>query len=281
MTDEIIRPDTVLESVNWEQSNGEIITRLADPADPRNTTNADQWVEAADLDSDVTLTVAHPDPSGNLDGEQTFVIRVRSSDNDVGDPASATFELREDSTLIQAFETDASVTQDQDGETWIGTWDATDISNASDVEMRILGDSTGGKPGVRDTVEVGAFRWEAQVAPSEFVEVVTVAPTGLSDTEATLEGEVEWDDTDVDVWFEWGEVGSGFPNQTTVQTFTTPGTDQFDETLTGLSSDTEYEYRAHAELATEETDQGAIISFWTAPEEPAAPTNLDASFSNE
>ena len=185
MSDENLWADTVIESVNWEQSDAEILTRLADPDDPRNTTDADNWVEADDLDDDVTLTVGLPEPSADMEGQQTFVARVRSSDNDMGSPAEATFELREGSTLIETFYDAVDVTQDQDGETFIGTFDATDITDPSAVEMRFFGDSTGGKPGTRDTCEVGAFRWEAQVAEAEPL-IMSMTGSGVGSLESSV-----------------------------------------------------------------------------------------------
>lgn len=227
-----------------------------DPTEP----NTENWLEADDLDSNVEMVGAFEVPSADLDGEQILQARLRGSANDPGDNPSFTFELREGSTVVETFFSNESVTQNQDGELFEGFFDASDISDPTAVEIGINGESTGGKPGTRDTVEIGRTRWA--VGLDQFVDVSTLAPTDVSVDEARFNGSVEFAALDVDVWFEWGEVGAGFPNTTPTQS--SVGQGNFDELVTGLDANTEYEYRAHADGDTgTATDTGGVMTFTT------------------
>ena len=244
-----------------------------DPTEP----NTQDWLEVDDLDEDVEMIGAFEDPDVNLEGEQTFQIRLRSSDNEMGDQAEATVELREGSSVVETFISEQEITQDQDGEYFEWTWDATDLSDVSgaDVEIGVNGDSTGGMPGDRDTIEVGRVRWVASLAQS--VDVETQEATDVGGTEATLHGEVtDYSGADIDqgfeVWFEWGEDGAGMPESTPTQTLADTGT--FDETITDLDPDTTYEFRAHVDwVDTGQTDDGDVLTFTT--------DDLDVSISTE
>lgn len=104
----------------------------------------------------------------------------------------------------------------------------------------------------------------AEDSPADEDESVTVTTMDVADVSATsarLRGEVtELSGADeVTGWFEWGEPG-GETKTTAHQTLTSVGS--FDEEVTGLDSDTEYEFRAVAEAVTT-TDVGDIHSFTT------------------
>lgn len=81
--------------------------------------------------------------------------------------------------------------------------------------------------------------------PDPEVTVETLPAEGVGETEATLAGEViSLEDADeAEAFFEWGPVGSGFPNES--ERFTV-GEHQFRADLDGLDDGTEYEYRAVA-----------------------------------
>ncbi len=106
--------------------------------------------------------------------------------------------------------------------------------------------------------------------PEESLEVETNAASDVGETSATLNGEL----TELEVYdeatvaFEWGESGSGLANTTAEQTLTSTGS--FDEALTGLDADTEYEFRAVAEANGDE-DTGDTLSFTTDDEEEDPP----------
>lgn len=95
--------------------------------------------------------------------------------------------------------------------------------------------------------------------------VETGEATNIGDNSATLTGElIELENADeANVYFEWGEQGN-LSNSTSTQTLSATGS--FDEFVSGLSSGTDYEFRAVAE-ANGETDTGAVMSFTTEEEE--------------
>ena len=86
--------------------------------------------------------------------------------------------------------------------------------------------------------------------------------SGITCNSVTLNGSVNINPsgTATEVWFEWGTTQS-LGNSTTHQTMTTSG--NFSQTLTTLSPNTTYYYRAVANNASSGTVQGSIISFTT------------------
>ena len=229
---------------------------------------------AGDQDADTNLRVGMADPGAGLDGEQTVRFGVRKSSDGGNDP-DARFFLYEGGTQVTQLGGDITITADT-GEEHIRTFDATDITNSADVELRVEGERSGGMPQDRRTVEPRYITWVASL--DVYVEVTTDAATSITTSEATLNGTVDFSGDSADVWFEYGEIGAGLPSSTPTQTFTEAGEHAFDEALTGLDSDTEYEFRAHAERDSEETDTGDVLTVWTEPETPAAPTDLSGEF---
>ena len=98
--------------------------------------------------------------------------------------------------------------------------------------------------------------------PMDSTSVETIAATDVNENTATINGEL----TDLgtastaDVWFEWGEMGEGLSNVT--DTLQLSETSTFDEELTGLTSETEYEFRAHAST-DDGADVGDVLTFET------------------
>lgn len=106
--------------------------------------------------------------------------------------------------------------------------------------------------------------------------VITNGPTAVEPESATLEGTLSFTgyDGSADVWFEWGELGAGFPNTTTTQTYSE--STSFSETVS-VDPDTEYEYRAHTSHDTAGDDQGDVVSFWSALEISGTVTDTSAT----
>ena len=93
------------------------------------------------------------------------------------------------------------------------------------------------------------------------VTVETNEAENIGETAATLNGELTQLENaeEATVYFEWGESGD-LSNTTSDQSLSSAG--GFDETLSGLSSDTDYEFRAVAE-AEGESDEGSTLTFTT------------------
>ncbi|WP_265108612.1 S8 family peptidase [Halosolutus halophilus] len=93
--------------------------------------------------------------------------------------------------------------------------------------------------------------------------VYTDSATGVGETAATLNGTLNelGGASSADVYFEWGEAGSGLPNTTSTQTLTSTGS--FSDDISGLNSGTDYEFRAVANGSDGSSDTGATASFTT------------------
>ncbi len=91
--------------------------------------------------------------------------------------------------------------------------------------------------------------------------ISTNSPTNVDGSSATLNGSL--DDLDgassADVYFEWRETGAASWNTTSVQTLSATGS--FSETLTGLTSGAEYEFRAVGDASDGDTDTGSTLTF--------------------
>lgn len=109
----------------------------------------------------------------------------------------------------------------------------------------------------------------------ESVSVTTHSATDVDEDSATLNGELtELENADdATVSFEYGETGDGFPDSVEVDTLASPGS--FEETITGLDSDTEYEFKAVAE-SDEDSDEGSVETF-TTDEVQTGPVSVSAT----
>lgn len=148
-----------------------------------------------------------------------------------------------------------------------GTTDREDVrdalkDNADDIG---LGDNEqgSGRLNVLDAVEDDDDDDDDDPDPPDVsIDIETDPATGVGETTATLNGElVDFDGTDeVDVWFEYGTVGSGFPNSTASGTFEDPTA--FSSDVSGLSDGTDYEFRAVGE-ADDVEETGGVETFET------------------
>lgn len=98
--------------------------------------------------------------------------------------------------------------------------------------------------------------------------VQTNAATDVTETSMTLTGELtdlggaSW----VDLAFEWRVAGSSETTRTPIQTLTRAGT--FSADITGLSSETTYEFRAVAQAGDDDTAVGSMRTATTAKPDP-------------
>jgi subtilisin len=107
------------------------------------------------------------------------------------------------------------------------------------------------------------------------VAVSTGSATNVTDSSATLNGDL----TDLggassaDVYFEWGESGTGLGNSTSKQTLSSTGS--FSADVSGLSSGTDYDFRAVAEASDGDTDAGSTATFTTSSSSPSSDPVID------
>lgn len=95
------------------------------------------------------------------------------------------------------------------------------------------------------------------------VAVSTDAATDVGDTKATLNGSVTdlGNAAETDVYFEYREVGLSSWTVTSTQSLSDAGS--FSDSVSGLSSGTDYEYRAVAEASDGDSDTGGLVTCTT------------------
>jgi subtilisin len=135
--------------------------------------------------------------------------------------------------------------------------DVSGLSSDTEYEFRAVAEASDGDT---DTGATNAFTTDS--ADTSLV-VSTDAESGVGTDSATLNGTL--DDlggaSSSDVYFEYGESGGSLSNTTATQTLSSTGS--FDATVSGLSSDTEYEFRAVADASDGDTDTGSTNAFTT------------------
>lgn len=111
---------------------------------------------------------------------------------------------------------------------------------------------------------------EGACVPADQPIVVTIDVENVNESTATLLGELVSTGTfdEVEVYFQWREVGEDVWRETTSQTLEEPGA--FDVEIEGLEASREYEFRAVARgVDTEATVEGVILTFEKPdPEDP-------------
>jgi hypothetical protein len=97
------------------------------------------------------------------------------------------------------------------------------------------------------------------------VDVVTRSPQNVEDEEATLRGEVDFNNEDgATVYFQYGKTSSNLKYETVQKVLDEDDDDEeFLQKLVNLSDDTKYYYRAVAEDERGRADYGSILNFTT------------------
>lgn len=104
---------------------------------------------------------------------------------------------------------------------------------------------------------------EGPYGGGDAVTVYTYDATSVGSSSATLNGELAnlGGADSADCYFEWGESGGSLPNSTSTQTLSSTGS--FDESISGLSTGTEYAFQAVAAASDGDTDTGSTVTFTT------------------
>ena len=111
------------------------------------------------------------------------------------------------------------------------------------------------------------------------IAVSTDGASGVGTDTATLNGTL--DDlggaSSADVYFEYGESGSGLPNTTATQTLSSAGS--FSADVSGLSAGTDYDYRAVADASDGDSDAGTTTGFTTDTADTSVAVSTDSASS--
>jgi subtilisin family serine protease len=143
--------------------------------------------------------------------------------------------------------------------------DVTGLSSGTDYEYRAVADASDGDTDTGSTVSFTTNTSDTSVAVS------TESPSSVGETNATLNGDLTnlGGASSADVSFDYRESGTSTWSSTSTQTLSSTGT--FSQDISGLSSGTDYEYRAVADASDGDTDTGSTVSFTTATSSDTAP----------
>jgi hypothetical protein len=213
--------------------------------------------ESAQFDgSESPPTVAWEAPTDGQTVEGTATIRVDASD-DAESAGSLAVEYRVDGRSW------SSTAYDQESGYYEDDWDSSAVTDGTHtLEARAV-DSWG-----------NTATATAEITVENGVAVETIDASGVSSSSATLTGEITSLDAtgEATVGFEWRELEALLWRTTDERTVDSTG--EFSVDLSGLDSDTEYEYRALAET-DEGTDTGEIRRFTTEKMVPPQVESLD------
>ena len=223
----------------------------SDTGSVRNfTTDGDGGGGTGDKPSATTLS------ADNIDEDSA---RLRCEVDTNGDDADVWFEWGEDTDLDEDT-SKVSVNDDETNETVTKTITGLDEDTKHYFRCRIEDDG-----GETDTGSTKNFTTDENGGGSTSgnePEVLTLAPSGVTQTSSVLEGEVDANNSDTDVWFEWGTSINNLTRDTSREDVGDNDNVKFDFTVTNLTANTTYFYRATAEN-DEGTDSGIIRSFRT------------------
>lgn len=94
------------------------------------------------------------------------------------------------------------------------------------------------------------------------IEITTLSADDIEDEDATLRGEVDFNDSDYAyVWFEWGDDTNDLDEETTHIKLDDDEDEDFSAIITDLDEDEKYYFRAVGEDEDGDLDKGAIKSF--------------------
>jgi len=160
MATERKEPDVLIGSSGVTGVVGDI---QADPDVKSGSWTAADPIRATGNNTNIEIHCSFPSPSGDLTvgaGLQEFRVLLRPFDSgQTGDP-DWRIELWQGGTLVRAG-SDTEILNDA-GDTVVAfTWNANEITliDGSDVEIKVFGTKSGGSPGKRNTIDIGAVEW--------------------------------------------------------------------------------------------------------------------------
>ncbi|MEF8784139.1 MAG: S8 family serine peptidase [Haloarculaceae archaeon] len=248
---------TATQTLSSTGSFSEDLTGLEDGVDYEYRAVGDASDGDTDTGTTVSFTTTDDPPAVTTESASNVTATsatLNGSLDDMGNASSIDcyFEYRESgtstwsTTSTQTLSATGSVSQDISG-----------LSSGTDYEYRTVADASDGDTATGSAVTFSTTSSDTSVAVS------TDAVSSVGTDTATLNGSL----TDLggassaDVHFEWHQVGASTWNTTSTQTLSATGS--FSESISGLSSGTDYEYRAVADASDGDTDTGTTVSFTT------------------
>jgi len=155
MAQERLAPDTEL--VDSGLSSSTVTDHDADPDSDSTTTAA----TGNNTNTDYRVGFANPvDALTAGSGLQEFKAGVEEFDSGQTGTPTARIELWEGGNLVRA----GSNTNISTYQVLSFTWDASEITDDTAVECRVVGTKSGGSPSKRNTVNIGQIEWNAEVS---------------------------------------------------------------------------------------------------------------------
>ena len=161
MATERLEPDVLIANSGW--SGTPVVGDIQDDPDTKTWPAADP-LRAANNNTSTSIHCSFPSPTGNLTvgaDLQEFRVLLRPFDSGQTGHPDWRIELWQNNVLVRAG-TDTQILTDA-GDTVVAfTWNANELTTdpgGVQVEIKVFGTKTGGSPGTRNTVDIGAVEW--------------------------------------------------------------------------------------------------------------------------
>jgi adhesin/invasin len=193
---ERLPPDAVLAS---SALTGATVANLDDDPDAGGT----DFATATSNNTAVSVRVSFGTPSITPSGTQEFRAQVKKNAASGTGTPTAQIDLYENGVLISSG-TPASVTSTT-GQVISRTWDMTGRT-ASQIEALVSGTASGGSPGARASVDIGAIEWNAAAPAAAALETYQVQAqgSGVDLSSGTLVARMAW------VWAKASAAGTAY-----------------------------------------------------------------------
>lgn len=142
-----------------------------DPDSPDGLWITSDGVGAAELIGDLENSSRALKTGANL--QEFRVLIRRSSQNggpDGGNDVVFDIDLYENGTIVRNLVSGATQASGASATVYSGTWNANEVSNKDDVEVRVFQtNGASGNPGNRRYIDIGAIEWNAELAPAKVI----------------------------------------------------------------------------------------------------------------
>jgi subtilisin family serine protease len=255
---------------NSSLSNKEVRKQLKDSAEDiglgsnesgAGLLDAEAAVDSLGGSTDTAPSASWVNPTGGDTVSGTVTVQIDASDSeDSDDSLDVTYTVDGGSARSTSYNSTSGYYED--------SWDTTTVSDGDHTLEATVTDSAGNTTTSSITVTTDNSTESA-------LAVSTGDATSVGTDAATLNGSL--DDLggadSADVYFEWGPSGD-LSNTTSTQTLSSTGS--FSADISGLSSDTTYDFRAVASASDGDGDTGSTNSFTTDTESTSTAPTVDS-----